>query len=110
MNETNTGRHYSIDTQGVESRLRTDNARLHAENAKLREALEPLLAGAVEEYMLSLPANLKTKHGQLMRRLIRDAAVALNMTPRKNRGAEPSPAAAERATSHASATEGGSAA
>ena len=78
-------------------------AHLHAENAKLRAALEPLLAGAVEEYMLSLPENLRTKYGQLMRRLIRDAAVALNMTPRKNRGAEPSPTAAERATGHGSA-------
>ena len=83
------------------------NARLRADNAKLRSALEPLLAGAVEEYVLSLPANLKTKYGQLMRRLIRDAAVALNMTPRKNRGTEPSPAADERATG--SAGEGGSA-
>ena len=93
----------------MESRLRADNARLRVENAKLREALEPLLAGAVEEYMLSLPENLRTKYGQLMRRLIRDAAVALNMTPRKNRGVEPSPAAAERATSHASAGEAGAA-
>ena len=81
-------------------------ARLRTKNAVLREALIPLLAGAMQEYVLSLPENLRTKYGQLMRRLIRDAAVALNMTPRKNRGAEPSPAAAERATSHGSAGEG----
>ena len=84
-------------------------ARLRTKNAALREALIPLLAKAMQEYVLSLPENLRTKYGQLMRRLIRDAAVALNMTPRKNRGAEPSPAAAERATSRASAGEGGSA-
>ena len=39
MNETNTGRHYSIDAEGAESRLRSDNARLRAENAALREVL-----------------------------------------------------------------------
>ena len=71
-------------------------ARLRTKNAALREALIPLLAGAMQEYVLSLPENLRTKYGQLMRRLIRDAAVAR----------EPSPAAAERATG--SAGEGGS--
>ena len=37
--ETNTAKHYSIDAQGVESRLRADNARLRDDNAELRVAL-----------------------------------------------------------------------
>jgi len=55
MNETNTGRYYSIDAEGMESRLRADNARLRTDNAALRAALKPLAAFADEVDRLSHP-------------------------------------------------------
>ena len=61
-------------------------AELEAARDGLRAALIPLLAGAVEEYVLSLPDNLRTKYGELMRLLIKQGYAALAALPEDERG------------------------
>ena len=102
--ETNTGRHYSIDAQGAESRLRADNAALREALALLRGQV----AGEREIYLERDGAKESDKYAVYMQGLLDKADAALSLQD-ANRGIQPFPDTRERATGHGSAGNGGAA-